>query len=167
MIVCAGKPSRLAAATASAASLLPSAAGDVPRFLRLQNLSVELAVRQHQEAPALRAQKLAFAGPGVRVLARRIGEPVSGKAEDLAHRRHRVVAGIVIAVEADEGLAWSLCCACRARGGLVCWPQAGSRRLPQARSFRASTRKLRSLPASTSVQAGLEHRSRNPFLNSE
>ena len=63
-----------------------------------------LAVGQHKEAEAVAQKNVALADPAVLVLAGRVGEPVAGEGEVLPQGGQRVVAGIVVAVEADRAL---------------------------------------------------------------
>ena len=69
--------------------------------LCLFDLGVEFAVGQDQKAEVVMQENVAFALPAVLVLAGRVGEPVAGEGEVPAQGGQGVVAGIVVAVEAD------------------------------------------------------------------
>jgi hypothetical protein len=65
------------------------------------DLGVGFAVGEDEEAEAVAQECVALADPAVVVCAGRIGEPVSGEGEVLSQRGRGVVAGVVVAVEAD------------------------------------------------------------------
>ncbi len=85
-------------------------------FLSGKDLGVELAVGEDEEAPSLADEELALAEPGVGGFFRRWGEPVAGEGEGAVEDGHGGVAGIVVAVEAEE-LGGFGCCGCV---GLFC-----------------------------------------------
>ena len=64
---------------------------------------IEASVEQHEEAESGGFNGGAMAGPGIRLVAGRIVEPVSGVGESLAQGFEVGVAGVVVAVEAEVG----------------------------------------------------------------
>lgn len=97
---CAGK-SLAAGSCSGCPGVRSSEASSVRHGLQL---SVEAAVEEHKKSEPRGVDGGAVANPGVRILARRIIQPVPGISKSLVKSLEIGIAGIIIAVKAEVGV---------------------------------------------------------------